>query len=439
MNIADLSGRIQSLTKRGVRLGSWVALSKGIGALERLARAFILARLLSPHDFGTFGIALFVLSCLDTFTEPGMQTILVQHQGDLASSIDTAFTFNLLRGMILAVTVFFSAPLVAYFFHAPEVVHLMQAAALVPLVRALINPATVQWTRALDFRSLFFLDLWEAGTTLVMAIVLGLAFRNIWALLLSLLAGLLARAMASQAGGLYRPRIRFSAEELGKVVRFGRWVLGSNIAGFLGTQGDTGYVARILGGTQLGLYQMAFRISVIPRTTVTEIIGQIAYPTFASRVGNPGALKRYYLQIYQITFGISAAIAILMTLIAHPMVNILLGKAWLPCVPVLRVLIWAIFLRSIAVIPGWMLYAVKQPQQHFALGICRLVILAAIIYPLTKRFGMVGSGFAVLLSSAAMFIASLVLINRSLGISWSQHFWWKDKIKTSRLAFDPGA
>ena len=174
-------------------------------------------------------------------------------------------------------------------------------------------------------------------------------------------------------------------------------------------------MARILGGTQLGLYQMAFRISVVPRTTVTEIIGQIAYPSFSSRAGNPELLRRHYLRIYQICFGVSAAIAILMTFAAHRMVRILLGEAWIPCVPVLRVLIWAIFLRSIAVIPGWMLYAIKQPQSHFALALSRLLVLAAVIYPLTKRFGMVGSGFAVLLSSATAVVASLVIVRRSLG------------------------
>jgi O-antigen/teichoic acid export membrane protein len=439
MSIQSVYRGFQNLIRHGARLGSWVALSKGMGSFERLARAFILARLLSPHDFGTFGVALFVLSCLDTFTEPGIQTILVQHREDLASYLDTAFTFNLLRGIALAAVVFFSAPYVAFFFKAPDAVHLMKAAAMVPLARAFINPATVQWTRALDFRSLFFLDLWEACTTLIVAVGLGLAFRNIWALLLSLLAGLVARAVASHTGRLYRPRLGLSAERFRKVIQFGRWVLGSNIVGFLGTQGDTAYVARILGGTQLGLYQMAFRISVVPRTTVTEIIGQIAYPSLSSRAGNPELLRRHYLRIYQICFGVSAAIAILMTFAAHPMVRILLGEAWIPCVPVLRVLIWAIFLRSIAVIPGWMLYAIKQPQSHFALALSRLLVLAAVIYPLTKTFGMVGTGVAVLFSSGAMVVASLVLVKRSLGLSWSQHFVWNNSINPEALVLDPSA
>jgi O-antigen/teichoic acid export membrane protein len=128
-----------------------------------------------------------------------------------------------------------------------------------------------------------------------------------------------------------------------------------------------------------------------------------------------------------------------MTCVAHPMVKTLLGDAWIPCVPVLRVLIWAVFLRSIAVIPGWMLYAIKQPESHFALALCRLLVLAAVIYPLTKRFGMVGSGAAVLISSAAAVVASLVLVKRSLGVRWSQHFLWNNSLGTHGLALGSNA
>jgi O-antigen/teichoic acid export membrane protein len=97
-------------------------LDKGLG----LIRLVILARLLAPNDFGLFGIALLAMSALETFSQTGFQTALVQKQGDITPYLDNAWTVSVIRGTFLFIILFLSAPYIALFFNTPEASPIIQ-------------------------------------------------------------------------------------------------------------------------------------------------------------------------------------------------------------------------------------------------------------------------------------------------------------------------
>src|SRR3990167_1613665 len=132
-------------TIKGLR---WVGTLRLITRAVSLARIAILARILSPVQFGVFGIAMLVTALLEVFTETGVNVILVQEKKDIKEHIDSAW--------IVSIIIFFSANFVSGFFRSPDSIFLIQLISIVPLIRGFINPSSVKFQKNLEFHKEFW-------------------------------------------------------------------------------------------------------------------------------------------------------------------------------------------------------------------------------------------------------------------------------------------
>ena len=144
--------REPSLTSRVVKGGAWVFAGKMAGRGLQLVKMVVLARLLVPEDFGLFGIVMLALAAMETFTQTGFHTALIQKKDDIEQYLDTAWTVQVVRGLVLAAALFLSAPLFAWFFDEPRVVPLLQALSAIEVLRGLSNIGTVYFEKELEFR-----------------------------------------------------------------------------------------------------------------------------------------------------------------------------------------------------------------------------------------------------------------------------------------------
>jgi len=125
-----------------------------------LARLVVLARLLSPNDFGLAGIAVLTLATVDTFTQPNFETALIQTRREIRPYLDSAWTAGILRGIAASALTFLVAPYAAAFFRAPESVPLIRAIALAVLAKSFTNIGSVYFRKELEFRKQF---VWQFG------------------------------------------------------------------------------------------------------------------------------------------------------------------------------------------------------------------------------------------------------------------------------------
>ena len=131
----------QSLSQRVVKGGAWVfalrIVNRGLG----LVRLVILARILAPADFGLMGIALLAMATLETFSQTGFNAALIQKKEDVESYLNSAWTITIIRGVVLFVVLYFSAPYVATFFKSPEAESIIQVFGFSILFQAFTNGA----------------------------------------------------------------------------------------------------------------------------------------------------------------------------------------------------------------------------------------------------------------------------------------------------------
>jgi len=407
------------LSQRVVHAGFWAFALRITDRLFELARTIVLARVLSPNDFGLFGIALLGLSALNTFSQTGFQAALVQKKGDIKPYLDTAWTVQVIRGFVLAGILFGIAPYVASFFGEPMAAPLLRVLGLSAVFQGLTNIGVVYFQKELEFHKRFIYMFSGTLADLGVAIPAALILRNAWALVLGLLAGNFVRMAVSYLIHPYRPKVWLDSPKVKELSTFGKWILGSSAIIFLATQGDDIFLGKILGATALGLYQMAFRFSNLVATEITHVTSQVTFSVYSKLQDKPPKLREAFLQTVDVVMSLSLPLAGGILVLASDFVWLFLGKAWVQIIPALQILTISGLIRSITATSGPLYKAIGRPNIGFWTNVVRLGTMAIAIYPLTKSYNMNGTALAVVIGIASAIPIWLTMSLRILNIGMS--------------------
>jgi len=391
----------ESLSKRVVRGGVWVFGSRLINRGLSFIRIIVLARLLTPNDFGLVGIALLSISMLETFSQTGFSIALIQKKENIQSYLDTAWTISACRGLTLFILTFFSAPLIATFFNSSQATLVIRFVAISFILTGFQNIGILFFQKELEFIKLFLLEISTTITHFAATIILAVLLKNVWALVIGGLLANLVRFCISYGINNYRPRIKIEKHKALELFSFGRWIFLSTIVIFLARQGDDLFLGKVLGVTALGFYQMAFMIGNLPSSEITGIISQVAFPTYAKLKSTPGKLNDAYIKTISFISLISFPFAGGIFILAPYFTTLFLGEKWLPIVTPLQILAISGLIRSVVATGGSLFNAIGKPRFDFKMNLWRLIIIIVTIYPLTRLWGISGTSLSVLLGLLA--------------------------------------
>ena len=398
---------------RAARGGAWVFSLKITVQLLMAAKLLVLARLLSPNDFGIMGIALLIISLFETFSVTGFDAALVSKREEIEGYLDTAWTIAILRGLLLGLVAYVSAPVVAHFFQTPDVAPVLRAIALACIVRGFVNSATVYFQRDMEFNKTFMLGVAEAVSDASVSISLALILGSVWALAVGYLAGTVAKAVASYVLHPRRPALRLDLKQVRELSGFGRWFWGSNVLTYLGASLDGVVIGRLLGPASLGLYQVSKRISLYLTREVMEMISQVTFPMYARLAGEDERLRGSFLLATRIGFSVTFPLVLATILFAEPLVRLALGEKWLAAAPILQLLAISSLLRGLSGLGSWLFFAVGVPKYSFLMNALRVALLCVLLVPLSLWLGLSGAAWAVLTATACMFVMASALAIRA--------------------------
>lgn len=399
------------LTRKVIKGGFWTFFLRISNRLLSFARTIILARLLSPNDFGLFGIALLTLGALENLSKTGFNQALIQKQGDIRKHLDTAWVVQISRGLLLGLLLYLCAPAIANFFEEPNAIMLMKTIGIAIFIMGFKNIGVIYFRRELDFKKEYIYQFSGTVADFIVATAVAIILRNAWALIFGYLARAIVEVVASYLIQNYRPRLQLKLESFKSLFSFGIWVWISGIFVFLLTQGDDIIVGKIVSVTALGLYQMAYKISNLPGTEITRVISQVAYPAYSKLQDNIERLREAYFRVLRLNSAISFFVGGLIFALSPEITTVLLGDKWLPIITPVRILvIWGV-IRSLVAGISPVFYSLGNPSTVTFMQGLQAFLLAALIYPLTSQWGIEGASTAVVLSSIlAFFVRAQVLI-----------------------------
>lgn len=384
-----------SLFHRAANAGSWAIALRITARGVLFLRTIVLARLLAPDDFGLMAIAILAITLVERLTTTGFDFALVQRRDDIHPYLDTAWSVQVLRGAALSAAVFIAAPWIAQFFAAPEAEAVVRVLSLVLIVRGLANIGVVYFQRDLRFDLRFVVEMSDALTNAVVAIAAALVLQNVWALVLGVLAGGIARVIASYVVHDYRPHFRLVREYARTLFGFGKWILGSSFLNYAAGNLDDIAVGRLLGVTELGYYRMAYNFSQMVATEFTGMTNQVALPAYASVQDEPDRLKRGYLAALHVAAFVAFPVAAGTILVAPDLVHGALGEQWVPIIVPMQLLSIAGLARAIGATIGPFFQAIGKPNIPMYLSAANVAILVSILYPAITRYGNDGAAASV--------------------------------------------
>jgi O-antigen/teichoic acid export membrane protein len=391
---AAASGDTASLGRTAVRAVLWNYLSFASGKLLVLITMAVLARLLTPEEFGIMGFAVLAVTYLAVLKDLGLGGALIQRRQDAEEAAQTVYVANLVLGVVLTATTFAAAPAVAGFFGEPLVVPLLRVLSFTFVLEALGAIHLVLLRRNLDFRRKMVPDLGRALVKGVVSIGAAIWGFGVWALVWGQLAGVLAAVFLSWAVVPWRPTFRIHRRLLRPLMRFGGPLVVTDIAHAVWLNLDYVVVGRLLGDHALGVYTLAYRLPELLVMSIWRVITQAAFPFFSSIQDHPELLSRGFLATIRYSQIAIVPICVGLFVAADPIVGVAFGSQWAEAVPIVRLMAVFMLVGSVGVNIGDVYKAIGRPDVLAKLAIIDFVVLAPALVVGANLGGLVGVAWA---------------------------------------------
>lgn len=390
-----------------------------VGAGSQLAAGIVLARLLSPADFGVMALAFVVLGLVRPMGDFGIGNALVQRANLTDRHIRTAVSAATLLGIVTAAAIALAAPLGTLIMQDPRVAPVLRLLSLGFAIQGVSVVASALLRRRLDFRKQFFIDtgsylIGYAGVSIVLA-VMGF---GVWSLVWGGLAQVVLSTTALVATVDHPMRPLLARKELSELLHFGAGAAGVSWVNYIALNGDNFIVGRLMGAASLGLYNRAYTLMNIPYTYAANVMSAVLFPAFAEVQGEPRRLGQAYLLTTQLTALIAAPAMCTLAIVAPNLVPALYGSRWLGVVVPLQILCGAGYFRALYHLGGIVAHSVGRVYSDLRnqMVYAALVVGGAIF---GARSGLAGVSVGVAVAIVFMFFASSLLALRATGTPWS--------------------
>jgi lipopolysaccharide exporter len=411
----------EGLTVRAVRSFLWSAASFGGGKLIVFGSTIVLARLLTPKDFGIVADAMAVLLFFDVVLDLGVGAALIyeQEQG-LSDRVQTAFTLNLVISVTLAGLGILLTPAIASFFGLSSHEDVFRVLFVYLLIRGLGEVQNAVLQRDLRFGRRAAVELARGIVRASVSVVLAVLGFGIWALVGGLLAGeLVATSFAWWAVGFW-PRLSLNRRAVGALMGFGLTFIMLKVVDAIGIDSDYLVVGHKLGPTQQGYYSMGYRLPELALVSLYWIFGAVAFPVYsAARTRGKETSVAAMLRALRMITLFSFPAGILLALMSRDVIIVLFGAKWAPSIEPMVLISLTTAVTSIGFAAGDLFPANGRPGTLLALNI-PLTTLLVIGYVLAAPYGIVAVAAVHLALAVPYQIARLLLVNRLLGTTLMQ-------------------
>ncbi|MFA5648818.1 MAG: MOP flippase family protein [Bacteroidales bacterium] len=298
----------------------------------------ILARLLSPREFGLIGMITVFIAVSESFINSGFSSALIRKKNCTDVDFSTVFYFNLLAGILFFTILFFSAQPIAAFFNEPQLKAIVQVLGAILIIDSLTLIQRTILTKRIDFKLQARISIIASLGSGIIAISMAYSGYGVWSLVAQRLSKQAFNSLLLWLWNKWRPLLVFSTQSFKELFGFGGKLL---VSGLIDTLYRNIYylvIGKFFSAQDLGYYTRANEFNKIPSQNLNAIIGRVTYPILSSIQDDKHRLKRNYQKLIRSTMLITFTLMIGMAAIAKPMILTLIGDKWEPSIIYLQML-----------------------------------------------------------------------------------------------------
>lgn len=347
-------------------------LKTGLSQLVRLAVQFgstiLLARLLSPREFGLLAMVSPIIGFAALFQDLGLTQAVVQKQRLTQPEVSALFAFSLVSCAVLAAAVAAASPLATMFYHEPAVGPLMAALAVTILVSGAGALPSALLTRRMQFGLLALIDAAGALTGLGVSLAGALLLHSVWALVAGSLAGCLVPTAAFWFAAGWRPSWPRRGAGAGSALRFGANLTGFNMMNYLSRNVDNVLIGRVWGEHSLGLYDRAYKLLLLPLQQINNPVAKVMLPVLSQTVSDPPRYRQAYLRAVSQMLSVTLPGVAFMAGTADVLIPAVLGQQWRDAVPIFAALAFAGLMQMLNNPSGWLFVSQGRTRAYVIWG-----------------------------------------------------------------------
>ena len=298
----------------------------------------ILARLLSPSDFGLIALMLIVINILQTINESGFGVALLQKKERDELDFSTVFILNTLLGLFLYVILFVTAPLIASFFDQPLLQSLTRVIGLNLITTSLVVVQKTKLLINIDFKTQAKASLVAVILSGVGGIILAYYGFGVWALVFQSISNNVFNTILIWMFVSWRPRLRFSYDRFIALFNFAYKLILARLINSIFQEVFSTVVGKLYTPAQLGYFNRAKSFESLSTNNITMIVQRVSTPMLCEAQSDKGDMKRVLLRFIRSTALIVYPLLFGLAILAEPLISVLLTDKWLPSAWILRVL-----------------------------------------------------------------------------------------------------
>ncbi|MEP1383833.1 MAG: lipopolysaccharide biosynthesis protein [Paraglaciecola sp.] len=326
----------KSLGSQVFKASGWLMFTRVVITVLSMTSIFILARLLTPEDFGLVAIASVVATLLQSMVQIPVSQALIAIENPEKSHFDTAFTINIIRTAMICIVLVVLAIPIANFYNEPQVTAILIIFSIAALASGFINPKFVIFEKSLNFSYLFFTN--TLSKVLAIGVSLAVAYytQSYWALVIGSVITQVLNVVFTYWFLPYFPKL--SLQKHKEILSFSVWVSLSHVINNINWKLDQLLIGKFFGTVTLGVYNIGNELASMPTRETTTPLNRALFPAFSQLIHKPERFTQAYLTSISIFYSILLPIGFGLVLVAEPMVLLALGEKWQGAILVIEIL-----------------------------------------------------------------------------------------------------
>lgn len=340
------SVKLRKAAKSGAR---WAAGFSLISASLKLAQLSVLARYLSPQEFGAFALVMSMIFVGESFVKSGFSDVVIVRRNASAVQLSTLYWLNVLVGLLLFLAILAISPLLANFTEEESIGSIGKALASSFIMLSLGVQFEALMRRELQIKTLMLIKITGHVLSFLVAVILAVNGFGVWALVASPLVLYCSNLIFLSAYAIlnnWLPSFKFDWDSTKGMMAMGVHRMSASVLGQICNRVDQVAIGLVLGPAALGYYSVAYNVAMQPFNKINPVLTQISFPVFARIKDDDDRLRRNFRKGQRILMAINAPILVGAYIIAPTIVPLILGDGWDSSIPVLQALCIYALLRS---------------------------------------------------------------------------------------------
>lgn len=326
------------LKKKAVHGVIWTSIQRFLTIFIQFVSGIILARLLSPDDFGCIGMLSIFMLVASSFIDGGFGSALIQKRRPSQIDYSTIFYWNLFVSIFIYFVLYFSAPYIARYYNIELLTSVLRVQSIILIFNALSSIQINKLNKEFNFRKISIISLISIVISLTVTIVMAYQGYGVWSLVTQNLLMAIIPAIFYWVTCSWRPSWVFSIQAFKELFEFGFYVLLTHIINNIGTNVQGLLIGRVYPPAVMGYYSKANSTEKLASTSISQVIGQVSYPLYAEMQNDKVHLILTLKKLTQLVTYITFPLMFLLILLATPLFIFLYSEKWLPAVPYFQIL-----------------------------------------------------------------------------------------------------